>query len=88
MIPFLYHYFRKKNGSKNSFYKRVASSAEKVKKAKKHGLKRIKKDISSEARSNAKVRSEKCDLFYDKSRRIAENSIFVGNLEFISYFVF
>ena len=64
MISFLFQNLRKKNGSKNSFHKRVASSAEKVKKAKKHGLKRIKKDISSEARSNAKVR---IDSFYDKN---------------------
>ena len=63
MIPFLFQNLRKKNGSKNSFHKRVASSAEKVKKAKKHGLKRIKKDISSEARSNAKVRIENMTYF-------------------------
>lgn len=75
MLPFSYQNLRKKNGSKNSFSKRVASSAEKVKRAKKHGLKRIKKDISSEARSNAKVRSEKYYLFYDKSLRMAVESI-------------
>ena len=47
--------------SKNFFHEIVASSAEKVKKSKKHGLKKI---LSSEARSNAKVRSEKFGLFY------------------------